>query len=36
LHDGFLFSIPYKQNWRIADAEVETVPSLAEVNGEIQ
>lgn len=36
LHDGFLFSIPYKQNWRIADAEVETIPSLAEVNGEIQ
>ena len=25
LQDGFLFSIPYKQNWRIADIDIEII-----------
>jgi hypothetical protein len=28
LHDAFLFSIPYKKNWRILDSEVETSEHL--------
>lgn len=36
LHDGFLFSIPYKQNWKIQDIQTNTTTSLAGGNDEIQ
>lgn len=28
LQDGFLFSIPYKQNWKITDVDLEVINSL--------